>query len=195
VPQQLYDAPDLAEWAVGQKAGTVSPVVASRDAFFIAQVADQRAAGPAPKEDVIEQLRSVAETEARVRAARPRAEQLMKLMGSGMSLENAASAVGVQALKLTAVSRESTDPRIAGFPDVLGAAFVTPVGKVAGPVETPGGWMFLRVDGRLTADSTSYDQVKGQITSDILQRRQGDFLQAWTASQRLAAKVQDLRTP
>lgn len=195
VPQQLYDAPDLAEWAVGQKAGAVSPVVVGRDAFFIAQVADRRDAGPAPKEDVTEQLRAVAQAEARVAAARPRAEALMQALGRGQSLENAAAAVGVQAVKLTSLSRESTDPRIAGFPDALGAAFVTPVGKVAGPIATPGGWIVLRVDAHLPQDSTSYDQLKGQITTDILQRRQGSVLQAWTASQRLGAKVQDLRSP
>ena len=72
---------------------------------------------------------------------------------------------------------------------------MAPIGKAFGPFETPRGWLVLRVDSHAAPDSTSYDQLKGQIASQILQQRQQDFLQAWSNQQRLEAKVQDFRTP
>src|SRR5206468_10701360 len=65
-PPQLGDAPELADWAFGQKVGAVSSIVEGGDAFYLGQVAEIRPAGPAPKEEVAELLRSVAGTEARV---------------------------------------------------------------------------------------------------------------------------------
>jgi hypothetical protein len=55
--------------------------------------------------------------------------------------------------------------------------------------------LVLRVDSHVPPDSTSYDQLKGQIASQILQQRQQEFLQAWSNQQRLEAKIQDFRTP
>ncbi len=119
----------------------------------------------------------------------------MQAVAQGKSLEEAGAAAGLTAVKVGAMSRESPDPRLGAAPEAVGRAFGTPVGQVAGPIQVPGGWMILRVDSRAPADTTAYDKLKGQITSDILQRRQNEFLQAWVASQRQGAKIQDLRTP
>ena len=53
----------------------------------------------------------------------------------------------------------------------------------------------VRVDSHAPPDTASYNQLKGQIASEILQRRQQEFLQAWSNQQRLEAKIQDFRTP
>ena len=195
LPEQLYDAPDLSDWAFGEKPGAVSPIITGNDAFYLAQVADRREAGPVPKEDVVEQLRALAESDIRTQMAKPRAEAMVAGIKSGKTLEQAAAGVGVPVEKVTDLNRESQDPRIAPYPDALGAAFVAPIGKAFGPFETPRGWLVLRVDSHAPPDTASYDQLKGQIASQILQQRQQEFLQAWSNQQRLEAKVKDFRTP
>ena len=194
-PPQLYDAPTLADWAFGAKVNEVSNVAEGAEAFYLAQVAEVREAGPAPKADIMDQLRSIAEAEARVTLARPRADQISRALAAGSTLEQAAIAAGVTPTKVPEMSRDSGDPNLAASPEAIGRAFVTPVGKVAGPLETPTGWVFMRVDAHLPTDSTAFEQIKGQITNDILQRRQNEFLQAWMTDQRRSAKVKDLRTP
>jgi peptidyl-prolyl cis-trans isomerase D len=195
LPEQLYDAPGLGDWPFGEKPGAVSPIEIGSEAFYVAQLADVRKAGPMPKEDVGEQLRTLAETVARTAAAKPRAEQMARLLSSGNTLEQAAKAVGVTVDHAPNVGRDSQDPRIAPYPDALGAAFVAPIGQTIGPFETPRSWLFLRVDAHSPPDTASYEQIKGQIASEILQRRQQEFLQAWSSQQRLAAKVKDFRSP
>lgn len=193
-PPQLFDAPSLGDWAFGAKKNDVSPIVEGGEAFFLAQLAEVRDPGPAPKADVMDQLKALAAGDARVALARPRAQQIAQAVSQGQSLEQAAGAAGLTPAKVASMSREAIDQRLAMSPEAAGGAFATPVGRVLGPVESPGGWIFLRVDAKLPPDSTSFETIKGQITSDILQRRQNEFLQAWITDQRRGAKIQDLRS-
>jgi peptidyl-prolyl cis-trans isomerase D len=195
LPQELYDAPDLGDWAFGEKPGAVSPVITGGDAFYLAQIAERQEAGPMAKTDLVDQLRALAESDIRTQMAKPKADALVAAIQSGKTLEQAAAGVGVTVEKVTDLTRESQDPRIAPYPDALGAAFVAPIGKAFGPFETPRGWLILRVDAHAPPDTASYDKLKGQIASQILQQRQQEFLQSWSNQQRLAAKVQDFRTP
>jgi parvulin-like peptidyl-prolyl isomerase len=194
-PPQLYEAPEIADWAFSAKVGELSSVVETTQEFLIGQVTDHRAAGPAPKEDVMEQLRQLAEAEARVQAARPKVDEVMGAVAQGRSLEDAAKAAGLEAIKVPGMSRTQPDPRLSASPEAVGAVFASPVGKVVGPFDTPGGWLIARLDGRLPADTTAYNQIKGQVTSDILSRKQNDFMQSWIAEERRHAKIEDLRTP
>ncbi len=194
-PPQLYEAPALADWAFSAKIGEVSNVATTSEGYLIAQLAERRDAGPAPQADVIEQLRQVAETETRLKAARPRADQIAHAVASGATLEAAAKAAGLTATTLTGMARTQPDPRLGGSPDAVGAAFGAPIGKLVGPLESPSGWVLLRVDARVPADSVAFDQLKGQVTTEILQRKQNDFMQSWLADLRNGANIKDLRTP
>ena len=192
-PPQLYQAPELADWAFSAKKGEVSSIVATPDGYLIAQMAEHREAGPAPKADVVEQLRQLAEAKARTQAARPRADQIARAVAGGMSLEAAAQAAGLLATPVTDMSRAQPDPRMASSPEAVGAVFGAPIGKVVGPVETQMGWLLFRVDSRVEADSVAFEQLKGQVTTEILQRKQNDFMQSWLAELRRGAKIRDLR--
>ena len=193
-PPQLFDAPTIGDWAFGAKLNELSPVVRGSEAYYLAEVAEIREAGPAPKADIMDQLRALAEGEAKVKLAKPKADQIAQALAGGSSLEQAAAAAGVTPAKVAGMTREQGDPSLASSPEAVGRAFTLPVGRVAGPLETPAGWVFMRVDAKLPADTTAFEQIKGQITNDILQRRQNDFLQAWVTDQRRGAKIKDLRS-
>ena len=55
------------------------------------------------------------------------------------------------------------------------------------------GWYFARIEHWLAPVAAMYDSTKGQLSSDILRRRQQNFFTGWLGELQAKAKVQDLR--
>jgi len=192
-PPELLPAPEAADWGLSAKAGAVSRVLEGPEEFIIAQVAAQHPAGIPPKADVIEQLRQVAQLETRIALAKPQADKAAQALAAGQKLEDAARAAGTTAFTVASMSRAAPDQRLAPVQEVVGAAFAAPPGRTIGPIQTLAGWFFVRVDRRAPADPAAFDQLKPQITQDIITRRQQSFFLTWLADLRSKAKVQDFR--
>lgn len=193
-PPELQDVPEAADWAVNSKLGGISRVYENNDAFIVVSVADKRDAGPGTKTELMDGLRQLAELRKRVLMSKSTADKVAAMLAQGQSLENAAAAAGATVFKVDSMSRVRTDPRLGAVPEVAGAAFGAAIGKTIGPVETPAGWFFIRTDGRMPADTSAFaPQMRGQLTTEILQRRQQDFFTNWLAELRQKAKVEDLR--
>jgi parvulin-like peptidyl-prolyl isomerase len=192
-PPELFGAPEAADWALGAKQGAVSPVFQGNDEFVTVQVSQQRAAGPAPREEINEQLRRLAEIDARVEKNKPQADAIAKALAEGKTLEQAASVAGLAASKIDGMTRIQPDPRLAGAPEVVGALFAARPGQVVGPIRLLNGWYFARADGNLPADPALFQQIKGQLTNELLQQRQRAFLNNYLNQIRAQAKVRDLR--
>jgi peptidyl-prolyl cis-trans isomerase D len=191
----LADVPEALDWGTSSQVGAVSPVFHSEDAYTIVQTATQRPPGPAPKEDVSEAIRQLAEIQARVQLAKPAADQVKQALAQGKKLEEAGKAAGGIVFTVQNVTRMSAqDERLRSAPELVGTAFATPLGQVAGPVQTLTGWYFVRPEKRTAPDSTSFDQLRGQLTTEILQRRQQTFFTGWIMNERQNAKIKDLRT-
>ncbi|NOT35625.1 MAG: hypothetical protein HOP12_15885 [Candidatus Eisenbacteria bacterium] len=193
-PQDLVDFPDAADWGLSHKKNEVSPVFQGLDAFSIVAVAGQYEAGPTPRADLEEQLRVLAQNLKRVDAAKPLADQVAQALKSGQTLEQAAAAAGQVPFKIPAMTRLQPDPRLANAPEVAGVLFGAPLGKPMGPYRTPGGWFFVRADARVLADTTQLNpQSRGQITQELLGRRQNEFFGGWVTTLRQGATIKDGR--
>ncbi len=193
-PPQLATTPEAADWGLGAKPGAVSHVLEGPQSSTIVQVAAQRPAGAPPKEEIAEELRQLAQVETRVGMARAAAQQVAQALARGTRLEDAAKAVGIAPHTIESMSRAQPDPRLGMVPEVVGAAFAAAPGQTMGPIETLAGWFFVRVDKRAPADPAAYDQLKAQITQDIINRRQQSFFAGWIAELRSRTKVQDFRS-
>jgi parvulin-like peptidyl-prolyl isomerase len=110
-----------------------------------------------------------------------------------MRLEQAAKAAGVTPVQIDGMTRRQPDPRIAAVPELVGALFTGPPGRVFGPLRGINGWYFGRVDRIVPADTASFAQLRGQLSTEILQRRQQGFFVGYLTSLRDKAKVEDLR--
>ena len=68
-------------------------------------------------------------------------------------------------------------------------------GKLVGPLRSPAGWFFARVDRKTPApmDST-FEKAKAQLSTEILSTRQRTFFNDWIGDLRAKARVQDLGT-
>jgi peptidyl-prolyl cis-trans isomerase D len=192
-PPELAAVAEAADWGLSAKVGAVSDVVVTSDALTIVQVAQQRPAGAPPKAEITEELRQLGQVEARVRLAKAKADQVSQGLQKGLTLELAAKAAGLAPFTVEPMSRAQPDSHFGTVPEVVGMAFGTPVGRTAGPIETLGGWYFVRVNQHAPADSAAYDQLKAQITQEIVTKRQQAFFAAWVADLRAKANVKDYR--
>lgn len=117
--------------------------------------------------------RSVAQV---VLADKAAATALAGKVKAGASLEAAAAATGLEAAKLTGLTRkaygEQTSPAIADA--VFGAAS----GALVGPVQAPLGWAVIRVDGIEKLSARSLDQVRGDITKQLTAKKLQEALAA-----------------
>ena len=192
-PPQLFATPEAADWGLAAKKGDVSQVFEGQDEFVIAQVALQHPAGPPTREEVGDQLKMIADAEHRVDLAKPKADQLVAALKSGTSLEDAAKGLGLTPAAIQ-TNLQQPEPRLAGAPELLGMLFATTRGKVIGPVRSSQGWLFARVDGLAAAPDTMLtDQLRGQLTTEILQRRQRAFFDGYVQKLRAGSQISDLR--
>jgi peptidyl-prolyl cis-trans isomerase D len=192
-PQQLATVPEASDWALGNKPGAVSPVFAEPTEFTVVQVADQRPGGAPAQAEIAEQLRQLAQVETRVNLEKPTADRVSQMVAGGAKLEDVAKSLKLATFKVDTMSRVQPDPRLNVLPEVIGAAFASAAGRTIGPIQTLGGWYFVRVDKHVPADPAAFEPMKAQITQDILTRRQQRFFAAWLTELRARTKVQDYR--
>jgi peptidyl-prolyl cis-trans isomerase D len=193
-PQALFGVPEAGDWGLAAKQNEVSPVFVGVDEMAIVQVADRRAAGVAPREELTDALRQYARLDARVEKNKPIADAIAASLAGGGTLETAAAAAALPVSRIEGVTRSRPDPRLAGAPEFVGAIFSAAPGKVVGPVRGQNGWYFGRLESVAVADTALYNAQKGAITSEILQRRQQQFLMGFLADVRSKATVEDHRT-
>jgi hypothetical protein len=192
-PPALYGVPEATDWGLGAKLHEVSPVFEGIDDFAIVQVAAVKAAGIPPRGEVTEQLRQIATIDAQVDRAKPRADQAAQAIAAGKTLEQAAASAGLTTVKLDAITRTQPEPSIAGAPDLVGQLFTAKPGQVIGPVRGINGWYFGRLEQHAAVDTALFDQVKGQVSNEMLSQRQQSFMNQYMAKLRQQAKVKDLR--
>jgi hypothetical protein len=192
-PEELFAAPEVADWGMREKVGKVSPVFDGLDEFMIAEVAGRHEAGPASRDELAEPLRQLADMDLRIQRAKPRADSIASALAQGATLEQVARAMHLTISPAAGMSRSTPAPQLAGAPEFVGALFAAPPGKVVGPVRGFGGWYFGRVEQRGIADTTTFEKSKGQLSSDLLTRRQQSFFNSFVNNLLVSAKVRDLR--
>src|SRR5262245_34579796 len=192
-PPQLLSVAEAADWGLGAKQNEVSPVFEGEDEFVVAQVATQHKPGPPAREEVVDQLKMVADAEHRVDLSKPRADSVIAALKAGRTLEDAAKEVRLVPGAVQG-TRQQPDPRLAGNPELLGMLLAAPAGKVVGPVRSAQGWAFARLDGIAAAADTLFnDGTRAQLTNEILQARQRAFFESYIDKLRSNSQIADLR--
>lgn len=84
-------------------------------------------------------------------------------------------------------------PGLGRFTQAIGAAFALPVGAVSEPIATPNGVYVIRVDRRVTADRTAWEQQKDVQRAGMIQQLREQRVQQFMANLRQSAKIEDYR--
>ncbi|MEY2943493.1 MAG: hypothetical protein RLY97_1507 [Pseudomonadota bacterium] len=94
------------------------------------------------------------------------AKAILAEVSSGKSLESAAGAKGLAAASLGSISKEALQNQSSVA--VADAAFAGAKGKVIGPVKSVLGWHLLRIDALDSHAARSLDQMRGDITKELV---------------------------
>ena len=105
------------------------------------------------------------------------------------------NAIAMPVLPYTPNNASADLPGTIGLtPELLGMILGAPAARIIGPVRGPQGWLFARLDQVSVAADTSFtDQVRGSLTTEILQARQRKFFDNYVEKLRSKAEVADLR--
>ncbi len=128
LPPMLSSQPDAADWGLNAPKGAVSQVYEGTDAFLIVQVAEKHDPGLMSRQELEPTLRQLAELDARITLAKPKADSIAMRLGQGQTLEQAAIAAGLTATPVKDMTRAQPDPRLGVAPEVAGAMFGAPLG-------------------------------------------------------------------
>ena len=109
----------------------------------------------------------------------PAARAVLAELAAGKSLETAASAKGLSAASIGAISKQALSGQSSQA--VADATFASPSGKIAGPVRSALGWHLIRVDAIETKPARSLDQVRGELTTQLAQLKLRAALSDFTA--------------
>lgn len=182
--------PDASIWAFQAKPGEESPVIEAERAYVVARLDSLQAEG-------IPSLASIrGEVEARARLARKQvaAEALAKRLAdsarNGGHLKGLSQTTGTSYRELGPVSRLST-----GLPEpkLIGTAFGSPVGSIAGPVRAEDGVYLFEPLEKTPADSAEFVKTLAQVRAAALQGARQNRVRAYVAALRTSAKIVDKR--
>jgi peptidyl-prolyl cis-trans isomerase D len=104
-------------------------------------------------------------------------------VGQGKRLEAVASAKGLVAASLGAVTKESLARQ--STQAVADAAFAASAGSIATPARSPLGWHILHIDGIDKRAARSLEQVRGELTAQLATEKRR------TALNDLSARIED----
>jgi peptidyl-prolyl cis-trans isomerase D len=186
--------PDVGAWAFrGAEEGQISALVAAEDAYYLARVDSLTLGGRPSLEAIQDDIRRQLLREKKVQAAVPRAKTISDAVARGTSFEAAAREAGVEVQQTPMFTRTSTVDGIGRYTRAIGAAFSLPVGAVSEPIPTVNGVYVIRVDKRVAADRTAWEQQKAVQRAGTVQQLREQRVQLFMNNLREAATIRDYR--
>lgn len=185
--------PSVSAWAFGgAKVGESSDLYDDDDAYYLARLDSLQPGGVQPLDKVKDEIRAVLQRKKAIETIRPRADALAdaaKRRGLEAAAQEAALPVstGRPFTRLTAVAG------LGRANEAIGAAFTLPIGSVSAPIPTTEGVVVLRVDRRVTADSTEWAAQKKQQRDFILRTLREQRVREYLDELRKSGAVKDKR--
>jgi peptidyl-prolyl cis-trans isomerase D len=179
-------------WAFHAEPGSLSPIFAMNDAWYLAELVSRSTGKPAYK-DVAEIAKQKA-TEAGQRAlAQKDAQAFLDRARSSSSWRALSGADSMDVRTVGPFSRASGLPGIGREADALGAVFSLSAGQVAGPINTTRAVIVLRVDERIPVNETLFAGQKDQLAQQLASQRRTEIYQDWLKQLKDKAEIKDFR--
>jgi peptidyl-prolyl cis-trans isomerase D len=182
--------PDAGLWAFQAKPGETSRIIEVSYAYFLFRLDSVHAEGVPPFEQVRGAVEQAAKSAKKFEAARSIGEDLLKRVGEGSTLAQAASALRLPHQELAPFTRNN--PPLPS-PRVVGAAFGVEVGKTSGVIQTDEGYYLIRVIKRTPPDREEYLKKVEEFRAHQLQLARQNRVREYLAALKESAKVEDNR--
>ncbi len=194
----IGSALEAVEWAEqetrdGARAGQVSDLLETEQAFFVAKLESFTPAGTTPLAQATQQIRRQLVLEKKQEQARRIGQELVAQVRAGKTLQQVAAARGLEVRQAGPFTRGDPNPALGQANAAVGAAFGVPVGKVSDVVKTSAGLFIVRPVARVEADRKAFEGQRQQMRALATSRLQQDAVERWLQSIRKAADIQDRR--
>ena len=186
----LQVIPDAGLWAFEAKVGETGRIVEVSYAYFLFRLDSLHAEGIPPFESIKGGVTIAARDNKKVEAAKAVATDLVKRMGEGSTLTQAATALRLPHQEFPPFTR--TNPPFPS-PRVVGTAFGLAPGKTSGIIDTEDGLYVLRVIKHEPADSAEFVKQIDDFRAKQIRLARQDRVRSYLDALRTAAKVEDRR--
>ncbi|CAN5894789.1 peptidylprolyl isomerase [soil metagenome] len=186
-----FVVPDAGTWAFqGRKPGSTSPVIETSMAYYVFRLDSLHPAGVPPLAQIRPAVEQTLRAARKKQLAKPRAEEYVKRVESGESMEAAAKAMNLAHREFGPFSRVNpplTDPL------VVGTAFGLDVGQRSGVLDTPEGMYVMKVLEHTKADSAQFVKNLDEYRSKMINLARQDRIRGYMGALRESAKIVDNR--
>ncbi len=194
----IGSALEAVEWAEqetrdGARAGQVSDLLETEQAFFVARLESFTPEGVTPLAQATPQIRRQLVLEKKQEQARKIGQEMVAQARGGRTLQQVAAARGLEVRQAGPFTRGDPNPALGQANAAVGAAFGVPVGKVSDVVKTTAGLFIIRPVARTEADRKAFEAQKQQMRAMAASRLQQGAVERWLESLRKNADIEDRR--
>ena len=182
------------DWAFEEAlVGDVSPVLETRQAFYMLELAEIRAAGAISLDDARASIEQTVRAEKKVERAKDEGAEIAAQVRAGVSLADIAEQKNLEIQTAGPYARLDFVPGIGRMNAAVGAGFGLNIGEVAGAVETNNNVFIIELADYFAADSTAFEDQRLVLRDELLGIAQQSRLQNWLQGLREVARIIDRR--
>lgn len=188
---QIAGTPRIASFAYDAELGEVSDVIRMPDeSYIVARLSQINQGGPAPLEDVRDQIDATIRNRKKVEKLQARAASVRSGLGSGTDLSVAlASDSTLVVRQFTDISEQGSFPDVGNDVLLASKVFSMSPGQVSDPIRGERGYYIVRLDSLNRKDDAAWTAEKEEFIKGMIGQRRQMLFGAWFDEYRNAATV------
>ena len=182
------------DWAFEEAlVGDVSPVLETRQAFYMLELVELREAGAISLDDARGSIEQTVRAEKKVQQAKAEGQEIVAQVRAGTALADIAEERGLEIQAAGPYTRLDFVPGIGRLNAAVGAGFGLNIGDVSGAVEANSNVFLIELADYIPADSTAFEDERLVLRDELLGVAQQSRLQDWLQGLREVARIIDRR--
>jgi peptidyl-prolyl cis-trans isomerase D len=182
------------DWAFEEASvGDVSPVLETRQAFYMLELAEVREAGAISLDDARGSIEQTVRAEKKVEQAKGEGAEIVAQVRAGASLADIAEQKNLEIQDAGPYARVDFVPGIGRLNAAVGAGFGLNVGEVSRAVEANNNVFIIELADYFPVDSSAFEDERVALRDELLGVAQESRLQDWLQGLREVAHIIDRR--
>ncbi len=183
-----------ADWAFEEAlVGDVSPVLETRQAFYMLELVELREAGAISLADATGSIEQTVRAAKKVEKAKDEGEEIVAQVRAGANLVDIAEQKSLEILMAGPYARIDFVPGIGRLNAAVGVGFGLNIGDVGNAVEANNNVFIIELADYFAADSTAFEDQLLVLRDEMLQVAQQSRVQDWLQGLREVARIVDRR--
>jgi len=183
-----------ADWAFEEAlVGDVSPVLETRQAFYMLELVELREAGMISLDDASGSIQRSVRAGKKVERAKDEGEEIVAQIRGGTDLADIAEEKSLEIQMAGPYARLDFVPGIGQLNAAVGVGFGLNIGDVSGAVEANNNVFIIELSDYFAADSTVFEDERLLLRDQMLGAAQQTRLQEWLQGLRDVARIIDRR--